>query len=178
MLLRYWSTALLFVLAGCGTSPLVVPHVMHPAGVAPSDTSIFVAADQRTNEAVMTTLQAMDGVKVNCDWNAGCPVWIRVSPQSHEFTIAYSANHYGLPGVTNFRSQGGDAQSRYPKHGTPPYLRRQVHPGLHLQHNLSSRPGPWRKAYLFIALAAVRHAQSEVLRGRVLGTCGRAIPEP
>jgi hypothetical protein len=88
-------------LVGCGTSPLVTPHVMHPLEVARADTAIFVSADQRTSEPVLSTLAAVDGRRVNCDFNAGCPVWVRVPAGSREFTIKYRADFHGVPGLTN-----------------------------------------------------------------------------
>jgi hypothetical protein len=74
---------------------------MHSPEVARTETAIFVSADQRTSEPVLSTLVAVDGRKVNCDFNAGCPVWARVSAGSHVFTIKYRADFHGVTGVTN-----------------------------------------------------------------------------
>jgi len=88
------------LLSACGTSPMVTPLAMHAPGLAQSESSIFVSVDQRTNEPVLSTLLAVDDRPVECHFNAGCPVWTRVSAQGHEFSILYRANFYGLPGVT------------------------------------------------------------------------------
>jgi hypothetical protein len=93
--MRHLFLCALVALGGCGTSPLVTPHLGVAPGTPSSATAVLISADQRQSPdqryfpPVLSTLSSVDGKRVNCDWNAGCPVWIRVAPGDHQFGIHY-----------------------------------------------------------------------------------------
>lgn len=86
-----------FSLAGCAT-PHVSPHEAVPPETPKASTAILIAIeqrnspDQRYTPASLPVVKGLDGKALNCDWNAGCPVWIRVLPGDHQFEIFYRAD--------------------------------------------------------------------------------------
>ena len=111
---------LALALAGCGTNPLTTPYAAHPSEIKRSETAILISMDRQGSPPLLATLVEIDGKAVDCDWNAGCPVWARTSPGAHKFTIRYRTDFYGAPGVTSsghkFATLSVDVQDMRPRH--------------------------------------------------------------
>jgi len=91
---RWLGMFALASLAGCQGYP-VAPFVVNAADRPAADTAIFVAIDQTTGINSITTVSAVDGQRLACDWNYGCPVWVRVRPGAHQFQVNLQAGYYG-----------------------------------------------------------------------------------
>jgi hypothetical protein len=79
-----------FGLAGCAFHQK--PYVAHDAGLPLNQTSVFsgVTDTAATNGALEIT--AIDGRATSCA-EAGCPVWARVAPGKHAFSLRFNGGY-------------------------------------------------------------------------------------
>lgn len=92
------SAVLLVSVVGCAnTTPHRKPYVGYTGDVHLSETAVFVSADVKgqkyRQDGIISPIQAIDGQKISCHWNNGCPPWARVTPGDHEFAIQFSTNY-------------------------------------------------------------------------------------
>ena len=107
---------LFLLLFGCSVNPHVKPQIIGVEGAVFSETTVFVAADQKFNAPVLTTIIGVDGREVNCDWNYGCPLWVRVDPGSHVFSIEYASDPHFIAGMKFKRIIDVAVKNMIPRH--------------------------------------------------------------
>ena len=79
--------------------PFVMPTA---AGRALSATAVFAVGPTNLDDAnhsplgdAVAQITAVDGVDTTC-WQTGCPVWVRVAPGPHTFTITHRVLNNGI----------------------------------------------------------------------------------
>lgn len=78
------------LLSACAAqNPLVTPYEAHTPDVAKRETAVLVAMDRQGQPPLLATLVEIDGQQVACDGTAGCPVWARLEPGTHDVVVRY-----------------------------------------------------------------------------------------
>ena len=96
------GVALVFV-SGCMSTFHTQPYVAYTdAQHAKSDTSVISTSG--LNGSALGQIVAVDGIKTSC-WKVGCPIWVRVVPGDHVFTVSYGIYGSGshATGTTDLR---------------------------------------------------------------------------
>jgi hypothetical protein len=95
----------LLLVSGCMSTFHTQPYVTYADVQHPqSDTSVFSSSGLNGN--TLGQIVAVDGVKTSC-WKVGCPIWVRVLPGDHVFTVTYNIFDNGIAshktGTTDLR---------------------------------------------------------------------------
>lgn len=104
-LISFFLLVVTIAISGC-TNPYIKPYPAHALDLPLRETAIFVSADQKTwVTAGICSVLAVDDKKVDCDFDRGCPPWVRVSTGDHEFhlefkTVNNSRTLLGYDGAT------------------------------------------------------------------------------
>jgi hypothetical protein len=78
------------VLLGCTAHH--APYIAYEEKVSLSQTSVFLAVNQNKNNGlIVAEVTRTDGKDMPCP-SAGCPVWVRVLPGEHKFTVLCRSN--------------------------------------------------------------------------------------
>jgi hypothetical protein len=96
----------LLLLSGCMSTFNAQPYVTYSDARHPqSDTSVLTTSGM--NGGGLGQVAAVDGVKTSC-WKVGCPIWVRVLPGDHVFTVTYGMYGAGSSrtGTTDVRVTG------------------------------------------------------------------------
>ena len=92
MLQRFLCVLFAAIASGCASNgpPIMFEDKQRPL----SDTSVFSSWSEDPRE--IAEIKKVDGVDTSCVM-AGCPLWVRVTPGKHTFTIRYSFHIPGSP---------------------------------------------------------------------------------
>lgn len=92
MLKRFLCALLVTIASGCASSgpPMMYEDKQRPL----SNTSVFSSWSEDPRE--IAEIKKVDGIDINCAM-AGCPLWVRVTPGKHVFTIRYNFYVPGSP---------------------------------------------------------------------------------
>lgn len=82
----------ILTLSGCAYHH--TPYAMYEGSPPLANTAVFAAVDEKQTKHVAIGIQLIDGREPSC-WQVGCPIWTRVLPGSHKFSVRYSSN-FGL----------------------------------------------------------------------------------
>lgn len=83
------------LLEACVTNPITTPYDATTS--SPKDkTAVLISMDRQQTNPILATIVEIDGSKVNCSLNSGCPVWARVTPGNHIFTIHYRTDFHRI----------------------------------------------------------------------------------
>ncbi|MCO5400749.1 hypothetical protein [Ralstonia soli] len=83
--------AIIFVISISGCAFHKTPYVMYEGNPPLSTTTVFSASDHTQTKHIVARITQVDGKDTSC-FQVGCPIWVRVLPGSHTFTIRYTAN--------------------------------------------------------------------------------------
>jgi hypothetical protein len=93
--------ALALSLLGCAFHQ--APYVAHGPGIPSTETSVFsvIAANPARDGALEIT--HVNGTPTSCA-QAGCPVWVRVAPGKHTFTLRFNGDYKLEPGFIKWKT--------------------------------------------------------------------------
>ena len=94
IMLRLLAIFVLSALSGCAFHH--TPYAMYEGAPSLAETTVFAAVDDKQTKHVAIGIQQIDGKEPSC-WQVGCPIWTRVLPGTHKFSVRYSSN-FGLAG--------------------------------------------------------------------------------
>lgn len=60
-----------------------------------SDTAVFSIGHSGLQGSTISEIRAVDGAGASC-WQQGCPIWVRVSPGRHTFSVLYHIFNNGI----------------------------------------------------------------------------------
>lgn len=84
----------LVLVSGCMSTFHTQPYVAYADTQHPkSATSVFSSSGLNGN--TLGQIVAVDGAQTSC-WKVGCPIWVRVLPGDHVFTVNYSIYDNGI----------------------------------------------------------------------------------
>jgi hypothetical protein len=116
-------------LVGCAFHQ--TPYVAYDGQAPRSDTSVFsVVTDNAATKGALE-ITHVDGRPTSC-FQVGCPVWVRVLPGEHSFTLVYKGDFKLLYPQITWRTAGlkidvTDMQSRHVYFGEPAVVGDRLH---------------------------------------------------
>lgn len=111
-MLSIFSRLLVTVLAsltlfGCAFHQ--TPYAMYEGTPSFANTTVFVAIDEKQTKHTVVGIQLIDGKEPSC-WQVGCPIWTRLLPGTHKFTVRYSTDYGLAASAITYRSAALDIE--------------------------------------------------------------------
>ena len=78
------------------------PYAMYEGSPSIADTTVFAAVDDKQTKHTAIGIQLIDGKEPSC-WQVGCPIWTRLSPGTHNFSVRYSTDFGLATGAITYR---------------------------------------------------------------------------
>jgi len=87
----------LLIISGCAFHH--APYAGYEGTQPLENTSVFAAIDDKQSKHVVIGISLIDGKEPSC-WQVGCPIWTRILPGTHKFSVRYSSN-FGFGNVAS-----------------------------------------------------------------------------